>query len=279
MKLNFGCEDHIIDGWVNADRHTEQPCLDLGVVPIVTEELSLPWDDDTFDQVLMAHCIEHIPLDGSIALADYADRGLEPSLTVQEILAELYRVTKPGGSCLFIAPDVYQILDYWLTLHEEPNHAPYWRSDGKPGNNHLLKLGTLDHWISNFVDPYAVNTRWHDKGLSSVTRDPSGNRIPDDKDAAVYSYNEMEIILETVLQNFLGNLVLENDLYLAQSDHRWNCSEDRLFNLVNERFPTSRVVERPDQEDLTDFKWIDENEREWFTRSWTHTSCAVLATK
>jgi SAM-dependent methyltransferase len=279
VKLNFGCEDHIIDRWVNADRHTEPACLELGAVPIVAEELSLPWDDDTFDQVLMAHTIEHIPLDGSISLADYADRGHEPSLTVQEILAELYRVTKPGGSCLFIGPDVYQILDYWLALHEEPNHTPRWRSDGKPGNNYLLKLGALDHWLSSFVDPYVVNTRWHDKGLSSVIKDPSGNRIPDDKDAAVYSYNEMEIILETVLQNFLGNLVLENDIHLVQSDHRWNCYEERLFNLVNERFPTSRVVERPDQEDLTDFKWIDENEREWFTRSWTHGSCAVLATK
>lgn len=293
MKLNFGCGDHILDGWVNADRFTEQHCLDLGAVPIVTHDHSLPWDDDTFDQVLMAHCIEHIPLDGSIVLTDYADRGVEPPLTVQEILAELYRVTKPGGSCLFIAPDILQLLDYWLKLHKRTENYHSGPMNGMPyrethffvpePREALCKPGVLDDWLSNYCDPQLVNTRRHlHRGLSKVEYDldpTSGSYLhplPEDRDASNYSYNEMETIVQLVLTDFFGNMVLEDDIHLAQSDHRWNCYEERLFNLVSEHFPSSRTVERPEE---ANSRWVDENEREWLTRSWSSFSCAVLATK
>lgn len=283
MKLNFGCGEHIIDGWVNADRYTEPPCLELGAVPINPQDRSLPWDDNTFDQVLMAHTIEHIPLGGSIAVMDYAARGLEPPLTVQEVLAELYRVTKPGGSCLFIGPDIKLHLNFWLKMHT----AIEYDSTEKPYREQeywiladLLKPEALNCWLSDFVDPTLVNTRRHDTGISTTKKDSLGNLIPEDRDVAAYSYNEMEFIFETVFQAFFGNFVLEHDIHVGQSDHRWNCYEDRLLSLVSEHFPSLRTVKEPTGViGVENSRWVDENELEWLTTSWGSFSCAVLATK
>ncbi len=306
MKLNFGCGDHILDGWINADRQGQPPCVDHGAFPIVPGEPSLPWEDDTFDQVLMAHCIEHIPLDGSLSMADYTHRGHPPPLTVQEILAELYRVTKPGGSCFFIAPDILQLLDYWLKLHKLTESYKSGPMAGMPyretnffiprSSEDLCKPGALDDWLSRYCDTHAVNTRRQNFGISTVEydSDPTSptyqHPLPEDRDAPNYSFNEMEIIVQMVLQEFFGNIVLENDIHFAQNDHRWNCYEERLFNLVSEHFFSARTVERPeppnrkpgwdeDPEGLCNFRWVDENEREWLPRSWNPFNCAVLATK
>ena len=298
MKLNFGCGDHILDGWINADRQGQPPCVDHGAFPIVTEEPSLPWEDDTFDQVMMVHAIEHIPLEGSLAIADHTHRGQSPPLTVQEILAELHRVTKPGGSCFFIAPDILKLLDFWLKLHKVTKSYLSGPMEGMPYRETnffipesceaLCKPGVLDDWLSRRCDPHAINTRRHDWGISTAEydSDPTSHTyqhpLPEDRDAPNYSYNDMETIVKLILQEFFGNIVLENDTHFAWSDHRWNCYEERLFNLVSEHFPTSRTVERPEDEGpegFRNFRWVDENEREWLTRSWNPFNCAVLATK
>ena len=272
MKLNFGCGDHILDGWVNADRFSEPPCLELGAVPIKPYELSLPWDDDTFDQVLLAHVIEHIPLDGDLTAADQKARGFSPTITVQQVLAELHRVTKPGGSCLFIGPDIKKYLNLFLNMHSSPEM----NSEGEVHRTgqfweltNLMREGAIEEWIAGHVDPSRINTRRHDVGISSADDPEKG-----------FSFSEVEEIITILFEAIFGNFVLENDIHLGQSDHRWNCYEDRLFNFVSEVFPSvERTPTPPPEEGGLEFCWTDRNGLEWPTRSWHQFSCAVMATK
>ena len=236
MKLNFGCGDHIIDGWVNADR--EGLDFEGGETVVgIPYGLTLPWDDDTFDQVLIAHSIEHMPLDGDLTAADQKARGMDPIITVQQVLAELYRVMKPGGSCLVIGPDIKKYLNFLFNMQsgnelnskdEVHRIRHFWVMDD------LMREGALEQWLAEYVDPNRLNTRRHNVGISSNDDPEKG-----------FSFSEVEEVIAIICEAIFGNFVLENDLHLGQNDHRWNCYEDRLFNFVSEVFPSVERTPRP----------------------------------
>ena len=98
MNLNLGCGRNPIDGYVNLDRQA------LPGVDVVhdLERFPLPFDDDTFDEILGVDLIEHI----TDALG---------------LMAELWRIAKPGCVCTFALP-YGSSDDAW----EDPTHVrPY----------------------------------------------------------------------------------------------------------------------------------------------------------
>ncbi len=76
-KLNLGCGRNIIDGWINVDAFSN-PGVDLVFNLECTDGERLPYDDNTVEETLMSHVLEHIrnPL---------------------KLMEELHRVTVPGG--------------------------------------------------------------------------------------------------------------------------------------------------------------------------------------
>jgi SAM-dependent methyltransferase len=116
LRLNLGCGRDIRDGWVNID------CAPLpGVDHVVDFDAKpvLPFDDDSVARSEGSHVIEHLcdPL---------------------PFMAELWRVTEPGGLAVFRCP--YGSTD---DADEDPTHVRrmfagswayfgqphYWRSD------------------------------------------------------------------------------------------------------------------------------------------------------
>ena len=99
MKLNLGCNFHQPEGWINADIREEfnpdvllpmpEEPLWEGALSTKTTNNPLPWENDTFDQVLLSHVLEHIWLE-----------------EVPSFLHEIRRITKTGGQLLIICPDV-----------------------------------------------------------------------------------------------------------------------------------------------------------------------------
>jgi len=56
LNLNLGCGFKKLDGFLNINRHPAGPpdaVVDL-------ESLSWPWDDDSVDQVVLCHVLEHL---------------------------------------------------------------------------------------------------------------------------------------------------------------------------------------------------------------------------
>jgi predicted SAM-dependent methyltransferase len=82
-KLNIGCGDHPLDGWINADicRRENTTFLDA--------TKRFPFNDNSIDRIFSEHMIEHIS----------AKDGLH-------MLAECYRVLQPGGRIRISTPDL-----------------------------------------------------------------------------------------------------------------------------------------------------------------------------
>jgi len=74
-KLNVGCGRNILPGWINLDG-TPGPGVDV-VLDIETLK-RFPFEDATFDELLLSHVLEHI-------------RNVYP------LMSELYRVAKPNA--------------------------------------------------------------------------------------------------------------------------------------------------------------------------------------
>lgn len=55
LKLNLGCEDQILDGFVNIDIEPRK-----GVVVYDLNKLPLPFKDNSVDYILCSHLLEHI---------------------------------------------------------------------------------------------------------------------------------------------------------------------------------------------------------------------------
>ena len=73
MKLNLGCGNKIIDGYVNVDKY------DTYNIDIKhdLEKFPYPFEDDTVEEIILSHVLEHI--------------GQSPDIFIK-ILKELYRI-------------------------------------------------------------------------------------------------------------------------------------------------------------------------------------------
>ena len=78
MKLNLGCGQNRIEGYVNADR---EPAVEPDVV-MDLEEFPWPFEDNSVDEVVANHVLEHVGADANVFIG---------------IMQELYRVCRPGA--------------------------------------------------------------------------------------------------------------------------------------------------------------------------------------
>ena len=91
MKLNLGCGNNIREGWVNLDHPRAVPSLlnptgaELVGCNLDYPLVELPFDDNTFEEILAQHVLEHI-------------HNLLP------LLQELHRIAEPGGKLLVAVP-------------------------------------------------------------------------------------------------------------------------------------------------------------------------------
>jgi SAM-dependent methyltransferase len=131
-RLNVGCGRNILPGWTNLDV-TNLPGVDIVWDLERCREKPLPFDDDTMDEFLLSHVIEHI-------------REQLP------LMAELHRIAKPNARAVIRVP--YGSSD---EAYEDPTHVRqyfpnsfgyfsqpfYWRADYGYRGDWLTKKITL----------------------------------------------------------------------------------------------------------------------------------------
>lgn len=83
MKLNLGCGPHKLPGYLNVDRYGE-PDLRHDL-----ERFPWPWADDSVDEVLASHVLEHL--------------GTTPDAFIG-VMKELYRVCRDGAEVRIAVP-------------------------------------------------------------------------------------------------------------------------------------------------------------------------------
>jgi hypothetical protein len=85
MRLNLGCGNKHLDGWINVDKYTT-PAVDQ---VFDLEKFPWPWPDDSVEEVLLFHVLEHLGAQTDIYLG---------------IFKELYRVCRDGAKIMIAVP-------------------------------------------------------------------------------------------------------------------------------------------------------------------------------
>lgn len=86
MKLNLGCGDRKLPGYVNVDCYPQ--CAPDQLVDL--EHLPWPWPDDSVDEVVLHHVLEHLG---------------ETRNTFIGIIKELWRICRAGAKVHVTVPD------------------------------------------------------------------------------------------------------------------------------------------------------------------------------
>ena len=95
IKLNLGCGNDIKEGYVNIDLYSEKADKKCDIK-------YLPYENDSVDEILALHVIEHFDMKEGI-----------------EVLKEWYRVLKPNGKLVLETPDMEYSCKWFLEADKE----------------------------------------------------------------------------------------------------------------------------------------------------------------
>jgi predicted SAM-dependent methyltransferase len=134
-KLHVGCGDNLIPSWLNTDLYPLSSrvfCMDA--------TKRFPFPDDTFTCVFSEHMIEHITY-----------------LSARRMLAEIYRVLKPGRLVRISTPS----WDFLLGLLEDPS---------EPLNARYIAWATREYtpWAPRASAVFVVNNYVRDWGHTFI---------------------------------------------------------------------------------------------------------------
>ena len=125
LKLNIGAGDNPLPGWHNVDLHPQSPDVER-----LDATRPFPYVDETFDRIFTEHMIEHVL---------YAAGRV--------MLAECYRVLKPGGRLRVSTPD----LEFLLALMSvgNPLHDNYvaWACDNFSPGQPVLPETVMNNFV------------------------------------------------------------------------------------------------------------------------------------
>jgi|GEM_PF-3172530 predicted SAM-dependent methyltransferase/GT2 family glycosyltransferase len=117
LKLNIGCGDMVIPGWIGVDKYYEKADQQW-------DAIDLPLPKNSVDEIYSSHLIEHFHFhDG------------------EKVLKEWYRVLKPGGILTIETPDLLATCKKFVESDEQGRIALYPQLFGYPwdkGQTHLF---------------------------------------------------------------------------------------------------------------------------------------------
>jgi predicted SAM-dependent methyltransferase len=124
VKLNLGCGDNKLPGFINIDSFA-------GVKPDLVHniiETPLPYKDNSVDEVVFFHCIEHIP-----------------EHLHERVLGEIFRVLKKEAKFLISYPEFLKCVENYKTNLR--GHRKFWKAtiygrQSHAGDYHVTLMDT-----------------------------------------------------------------------------------------------------------------------------------------
>jgi predicted SAM-dependent methyltransferase len=145
--LNAGCGPNPIkrNGFINLDYNWEPGifCWDLSV--------KLPFPDKRLLGIYSEHCLEHIPRE-----------------TLRKVLAEFYRLLRPGQTLRIVVPDVEIYVDLYNRHRQGEIVKPPYEEDktALDGLNRIMR----DHGHQYAYDFETMKQMLNEAGFTSVTK-------------------------------------------------------------------------------------------------------------
>lgn len=125
IKLNIGCGENKIKGFINIDGFLDSADLKHDII----KNGPLPYADNSIDDIVMFHCIEHIE-------KKYHDF----------VLGEFYRLLKPGGDLVISFPEFKVCADNWIKNYKD--NRKFWEAtifgrQKHPGDFHISLMDSI----------------------------------------------------------------------------------------------------------------------------------------
>lgn len=171
IRLNLGCGDKILDGYVNVDVVASRAGRKPDVICDL-HDLSI-FGSNTIDEILAVHVVEHFWY-----------------WEVIDILKEWVRVLKPGGKMILECPNLISAAEEFL---KNPDIASL---GGKEGQRSM--------WVfygdPNWKDPYMIH-RWgytpkslasimHKAGLRQLEQKPAQFKLREPRDMRIVGFKD-----------------------------------------------------------------------------------------
>jgi predicted SAM-dependent methyltransferase len=154
-KLNIGCGDHLLSGWLNTDYDPQLP-----TVMYLDARHRFPIKEETFDYIFSEHVIEHI---------SYWD-GLS-------MLTECFRVLKRSGKIRISTPDLAFLIELTKPDKSDLQRAYIkWAANtfipGAPDDNEVFVINNfVRDWGHTFIyDENTLRGAMTSAGFKSITK-------------------------------------------------------------------------------------------------------------
>jgi len=126
MKLNYGCGEQPLEGYTNVDSVQNKITKPDLIADIKLG--SLPFDNETFEEICALHCIEHI------------ERGWWP-----RVFQEFHRILQPNGLLILAYPEFERCAHNFITNYK--GARDFWRMtlygrQDHPGDYHVVPMRT-----------------------------------------------------------------------------------------------------------------------------------------
>lgn len=173
MRLNLGCGNRKFPGWVNTDKVAA--CNPDQVVDL--ERLPWPWPDDSVEEVMLSHVLEHLGQATDVYLG---------------LIKELYRVCRDGAKITVIVPHPRH--DHFLN---DPTHVRAVTEEGlnmfsQASNRKLMALGAANTPLGVYMNvDFAITNVTYDLDDVWLGKAQRGEVTPADLQYAKATYSNV----------------------------------------------------------------------------------------
>jgi predicted SAM-dependent methyltransferase len=125
MKLNLGSGEEVLDEYINVDIYQKHP----EIMNVDLNKLPLPWDDESIDEILLSHIVEHLD---------------QP----YEFIMECTRILKSGGKLIVKLPPYCINVQHRRFRHSTSYLNVLFKTDTQ-GRNYRLQAYELEKFNKN----------------------------------------------------------------------------------------------------------------------------------
>ena len=156
VKLNLGCGNEILDGYINIDRYNNTGSVDMSC-----DIGELPFDDESVDEIYTSHVFEHIGLN-----------------EIYAVIEEWRRVLRDRGRLVMNLPNLEHEVRVWLDTPDDQKWFEVHRIFGAqshPGNAHFSghNPASLKSFLESFdfdVIKCEVGNRGHGEEIQCLAK-------------------------------------------------------------------------------------------------------------
>ena len=156
LKLNLGCGGDIREGYVNIDKYDfRQP-----EVVVRADIFTINYPDNSIDEILLSHVIEHLTI-----------------WKVPSLFSNCYRMLKQGCKLIITVPDIDKLCRAWVDATDRQERYIVLNAIFSPHQSDLITGDTISPHIWGWCHEH-LNEHLSQAGFSNVIYSDGESKTP-----------------------------------------------------------------------------------------------------